>query len=64
MKSIIITILMFALILLAVHFNVFEVMSSGYMYAFSFILVIIVLIIALKVLGNPFKYKDNDHDSK
>ncbi len=59
MKSIIATILIFALILLALHFRLFEIMSSSYAYVISGLLVLVVLGFALKVFGSPFKNKDN-----
>ena len=64
MKSIVITILLFAAVMYAIQFGVFEIMSSSYLYYISAGLLIIVLLIALKVLGNPLKNKDGRHDKK
>lgn len=64
MKSIVITILLFAAVMYAIQFGVFEVMSSSYLYYISAGLLIIVLLIALKILGNPLKNKDGRHDKK
>ncbi len=64
MKSILITILMFALASLAVYFHLFEIMSSPYAYGIAFIFVMIALGFALKVLGLPSKDKDGKHDER
>lgn len=64
MKSIFITILLFAAVLCAMQFGVFDVMSSTYLYYISAGILVVVLIIAFKVLGNPLKNKDERHDEK
>ena len=64
MKSIFITILLFAAVLCAMHFGVFDVMSSTYLQYISVGILVVVLIIAFKVLGNPLKNKDERHDEK
>lgn len=64
MKSILITILMFALASLAVYFHLFEIMSSPYAYALAFLFVIIVLLLAFKILGSPFRNKDEKHGER
>lgn len=64
MKSVFITILLFAAVMLAIYFNVFDFMSSTVAYYLSFGLLIIVLLIALKTLGNPFTGKDKSDEKK
>lgn len=64
MKSVLITILLFALVLLAIRFNVFEIMSGKLAYYVSFGLLISVLLVAVKVIGNPFGGKDDQHEKK
>jgi len=64
MKSVFITILLFAAVMLAIHFGVFNFMSSTAAYYLSFGLLIIVLLIALKTLGNPFAGKDKSDEKK
>lgn len=63
MKSIVVTTLMFACVLLAIYLRVFDIMSSTYMYIFGFLVLTIALIFALKTLGDPFQKKD-DRDEK
>ena len=62
MKSIFITILLFAAVMLAIRFGVFDLMSGTGAYCVSFGLLIIVLLIAFKTLGNPFAGKDKKHE--
>ena len=62
MKSVLITILLFAAVMLAIRFDVFEIMSGPVAYAVSTFVLIVVFLIALKVLGNPLKGKDNTHE--
>lgn len=64
MKSVLITILLFACVMLAIHFNVFEVMSGKLAYYVSSFLLITVLLIAVKIFGNPFATKDDKHEKK
>ena len=64
MKSVLITILLFASVLLAIRFNDFEVMSGRLAYYVSSFLLITVLLIAVKVIGNPFGGKDDQHEKK
>ena len=63
MKSVFISFLMFAVVLIAMYFDVFVILSSNYVMAIAFILVIAAFIFAFKVLGNPFK-KDDKDDNK
>ncbi|MBO4294617.1 MAG: hypothetical protein J5896_04135 [Alphaproteobacteria bacterium] len=62
MKSVLITILLFAAVLLAMYFHVFDIMSSSLAYYISAGLLIIVLLIALKTFGSPFAHKGKDHE--
>ncbi len=62
MKSVFISFIMFAAVLLAMYFGLFEKMSSVYAYALSILLLLVVLGFALKILGLPFA-KDKKHDS-
>ena len=55
---------MFALASLAVYFHLFEIMSSPYAYALAFLFVIIVLLLAFKILGSPFRNKDEKHGER
>ena len=63
MKSIFITLLMFAAALGAIHVGLFDVMSSSYAMIFAGLLLFVVFIFALKVLGNPFA-KDEKNDKE
>ena len=62
MKSIIITALMFAAVMLAIYFRVFEFMSGKYFHIAAFAALLGVLALALKILGNPFAGKEKEHD--
>jgi len=64
MKSVLITILLFAAVMCAIRFHVFDVMSSTYAYYISGALLCIVLLIAVKTLGNPFKKRNDRHEKK
>ena len=64
MKSVLITIFLFAVIVLAIRFHVFDVMSSSMAYYVSAGLLIVVLLIALKTFGNPFTGKGKHHEKK
>ena len=55
MKSVFISILMFAVAIAAIYFGVFDILASPYMTVFAVICVAAALLLALKVLGNPFK---------
>lgn len=61
MKSVLITIIMFAVALGAIYLGLFNIMSSSYMYTAAGFVLIISLGFALKVLGNPFA-KDGKND--
>lgn len=63
MKSVFISFLMFAAVLAAMYFGVFDVLASPYMMVFALICVIAAFIFAFKVLGNPLA-KDNKDDEK
>lgn len=62
MKSVFVTILLFAAVMLAIRFHVFDIMSGSMAYYISASLLIAVLLIALKVIGSPFASKDNKHE--
>ena len=60
MKSILITILLFAAVMCAIQFGVFDVLSNNYMYYVAVGFLLAVLIVAFKILGNPLKKDDRD----
>lgn len=62
MKSVLISFVMFAVVLAAMYFDVFEILSSKYMYIFAFVCLGGALVFAFRVLGNPWSKKDNKHD--
>lgn len=62
MKSVFISFLMFAVVLLAMYAGIFEILASPYMTVFAVICVIAALIFAVKVLGNPLTNKDNKNE--
>jgi len=64
MKSIFATILIFAALMGAIQFGVFDVLSSSYVFYLSAGILIVVFIIAFKVLGNPFAQKDERDDKE
>ena len=67
MKSVFVSFLMFAIIIAAIYFSVFDVLASPYMLAFAIVFVIIVLFFAVRILGNPLANKDlnnDDHNKK
>lgn len=62
MKSVFITVFLFAAVLLLIRFEVFDFLSStGFMWA-SFIFLCLALGAAFKVLGNPLSNKDKEHE--
>ncbi len=63
MKSIFITLLMFVVAIIAIHFKLFDLMSSSYFMSAALVLLIVALAFAYKTLGNPF-VKDEKHDEK
>jgi len=63
MKSVFISLLMFAAVLAAMYLGVFDILSSTYMMIFAIVCVVAALLFAYKVLGNPLA-KDNKHDDK
>jgi len=64
MKSVVITILLFAAVMLAIRFHVFDIMSGTKAYCIGAFLLIMVLLIAFKVLGSPFASKDKSDEKK
>lgn len=62
MKSVFISFLMFAVVLLAMYAGIFEILASPYMTVFAVISVIAAMIFAVKVLGNPLTNKDNKNE--
>ncbi|MBR2299257.1 MAG: hypothetical protein IJ870_01625 [Alphaproteobacteria bacterium] len=64
MKSVVITILLFAAVMCAIHFGVFELMASPTLYYIGLAVLIIVFAIAWKILGNPFQNKDKQDEKK
>ena len=58
MKSVLVSFLMFAIIITAIYFGVFDVLASPYMLLFATAFVVIVLIFAVRILGNPLANKD------
>ncbi len=61
MKSIFITFLMFIVVLIAMQWGFFNLMSSSYVTVAALIMLVAALIFAFKVLGNPFT-KDVNND--
>lgn len=61
MKSVLISFIMFAVIIAALYFNVFEVLSSWYAEAIGIFCLLAAFIFAFKKLGNPWT-KDKDHE--
>lgn len=55
MKSVFVSLLMFAVAIAAIYLGVFDLLASPYMMAFAIICVVAALLFALKVLGSPFK---------
>ena len=62
MKSVLITILLFAFVMLAIRFHIFELMSGRIAYCVSFLTLVVVLLFAFKTLGTPFARKDDKHE--
>ena len=63
MKSIFITLLMFAATIGAIHIGLFDVISSSYALIIALIILLSAFIFAYKVLGNPFS-KDEKNDKE
>lgn len=63
MKSVFITILMFAIVLAAIHIGLFEAMSSSYAFIIAFTLLFTAIVFAFRILGNPFA-KDEKNDKE
>lgn len=61
MKSVLVSLLMFMVVLGAMYIGVFDVLASPYMMIFAIICVIAALGFASKVLGSPWT-KDKDHE--
>lgn len=64
MKSILITALMFLGIIAAIHFGVFNALSSKLSYIIATLILICALFAAFKVLGNPLKREENRDEKK
>jgi len=62
MKSIIITALMFAAVMFAIYFRVFDFMSGKYFHIAAFAVLLLILALALKILGNPFVGKEKNDE--
>lgn len=62
MKAFLINIGIIIALIFAYYIDFFGWFTSKYAFVGSLLLVIIVLIIALKVLGNPFKKEDDDEN--
>lgn len=63
MKSVLISFVMFAVVLAAMYFGVFDLLASPYTMVFALICLGAAFIFAFKVLGNPFA-KDKKDDEK
>lgn len=63
MKSILITFLMFAAVIGAMYFGIFDLLSSTWFMVFAICAVAASLIFAYKVLGNPLA-KDGKNDKE
>lgn len=61
MKSVVVTGLMFLGVIAAIHYHVFEALSSGYAYGIGVICLGVALYFAFKILGNPIKTKGKRH---
>ena len=55
---------MFAAVMLALYFRVFEFMSGKYFHIAAFAVLVVVLALALKILGNPFAGKEKNDDKQ
>ena len=64
MKSVLVSFLMFAIIITAIYFGVFDVLASPYMLLFATAFVVIVLIFAVRILGNPLANKDLKNEGR
>ena len=53
---------MFAAVMLALYFRVFEFMSGKYFHIAAFAVLVVVLALALKILGNPFAGKEKNDE--
>lgn len=62
MKAFLINIGIIIVLILAYYIDFFGWFTSKYAFIGSLVMVVIVLIIALKVLGNPFKKEDGDEN--
>lgn len=61
MKSVLVSFLMFAIVVAAIYFDLFEMMASKYVLWIAMFLVLAAFIFAFKKLGNPWN-KDNRHE--
>lgn len=64
MKSVLVSFLMFAIIITAIYFGVFDVLASPHMLLFATAFVVIVLIFAVRILGNPLANKDLKNEDR
>ncbi len=64
MKSILVTILMFAAVMGAMQTDIFDIMSGSYMLGIAMVFLITVLFVAFKILGNPFIEQKNSKEKK
>ncbi len=62
MKSILTNLIIIAAIAAIYYFDIFDWFVGGKAKVFSLVLVGIVIIVAVKVLGNPFKQDEKDED--
>lgn len=60
MKSVLVSILMFMVVLVAMYTGFFDMLASPYMMIFAIICVAAALFFAFRVLGNPFTTADKD----
>lgn len=63
MKSVFVTLLMFVVVLLAMRYGIFDIMSSSYAFIVSLIVLLLAFIFAFRVLGSPFT-KDEKNDKE
>ncbi len=62
MKTFLANIVMLLLIVLAYKFNIFALMAHKGVLIGAIVVVGIVFIAAFKILGNPLKREDNNHE--
>lgn len=62
MRNILINMVIILILAVMYYTNAFGVISSNGIFIFATILLIVMVLIALKILGNPFKRVDDDDD--